>query len=327
MRISKYVAGAMFAAIAITYAEYANQDGVQTSTKPNQTQTPQTPPDRGGNTPVPPAGAPAGPGQGTPGTVTGAPGARRERPPMYPTRQVDQAKADRGKVLFSVNCSFCHGSDARGGEGGPNLIRSELVLNDKDGESISPVIQNGRVDRGMPKFELTIAQISDIAAYIHSFRVGGYDVSRKQPPSIVVGNATEGHVTFDKLCGSCHSVTGDLKGFGSRINDPRTLQQTWIMPAVATRFGPPREDVPAHVPPTTVTVTFPSGETVEGKLKRIDDFFVTLTDADGYDRTISRDGDEPKVTIHDPLEPHRHLLAEYTDKQIHDITAYLVTIK
>jgi mono/diheme cytochrome c family protein len=201
------------------------------------------------------------------------------------------------------------------------------VLNDKDGETIAPVIQNGRIDRGMPKFELTTAQISDIAAFLHSFKVGGYDISRKLPPSILVGNSTEGHSTFDKMCASCHSVSGDLKGFGSRFHDPRTLQQSWIMPAVGGRFGPPQADAPVHVPPTTVTVTLPSGETVEGKLKRIDDFVITLTDADGYDRTLRRDGDEPKVVIHDPLESHRRLLAVYTDKQIHDITAYLETIK
>ena len=287
----------------------------------------QSQPDRGGNTQVPPAGAPAGPGQGTPGTVVGQPSSRPPRPSAYPTRQVDQLKADRGKVIFSVNCSFCHGSDARGGEGGPNLIRSQLVLNDKDGELIAPVVLNGRLDRGMPKFEFTEAQISDIAAFIHSFKVGGYDILRKQPPSIVVGNPVEGQTTFQKMCSSCHSVTNDLKGFASRSQDPRTLQQTWIMPATTGRLGPAQPEAGVHVPPTTVTVTLASGETVEGTLKRIDDFTVTLKDSSGYERTIRRDGDDPKLVIHDPLEPHRRLLPVYTDKEIHDITAYLETIK
>ncbi|MGC2661832.1 MAG: c-type cytochrome [Bryobacteraceae bacterium] len=313
----------MFAVVAVAITEGAAQNPNQASPSTNQT---QTPPDRGGNTQVPAAGAPAGPGQGAPGTAIGRPGAR-VRPSAYPTHQVNTAEADRGKVLFSVNCSFCHGADARGGEGGPNLIRSQLVLNDKKGETIAPVVQNGRIDRGMPKFPLTMEQISDIAAFLHSFRVGGYDISREKPPSIIVGNATEGHETFEKMCGSCHSVTGDLKGFASKIENPMTLQQTWIMPAAGGRFGQSRPDVPIHVPPTTVTVTLPSGETVEGKLDRIDDFVVTLTDSDGYEQTINRNGDEAKVVIHDPLEPHRHLLAEYTDKEIHDITAYLETIK
>src|SRR5580692_3187587 len=92
----------------------------------------------------------------------------------------DQASIDRGKALYGVHCNFCHGSDARGGEGGPNLLRSDLVLNDQNGELIAPVVQNGRGE--MPKLELTAAQVSDVAAFIHSYRVGGYDVSRMTPP-------------------------------------------------------------------------------------------------------------------------------------------------
>jgi hypothetical protein len=199
------------------------------------------------------------------------------------------------------------------------------VLNDKNGETIAPVVQNGRIDRGMPKFDMTMAQISDIAAFLHSFKVGGYDISRKTPPSIVVGNAATGKTTFNTMCGSCHSVTGDLKALASKVGDPRTLQQAWMMPAGGGRgMG---ADLPVHVPPTTVSVTLPSGQTLEGRLDRIDDFDVTFTDSEGYQRTISRNGDEPKVVIHDPLEPHRELLAKYTDKEIHDITAYLETIK
>ncbi len=117
-----------------------------------------------------------------------APAARPARPAAYPSRPpADPAVVERGRALYGVNCNFCHGSDARGGEGGPNLLRSEMVLNDVNGEMIAPVVQNGRVDQGMPKFPMTLAQISDIAAYIHSFKVGGYDVSRMTPPSIVVG--------------------------------------------------------------------------------------------------------------------------------------------
>lgn len=265
-------------------------------------------------------------GQKTPATKP-PPAPVFEMPASYPTRQIDPAKADRGKVIFGVNCAFCHGNDARGGEGGPNLIRSELVLSDKDGETISPVILNGRTDRGMPKFDFTAAQISDIAGYIHSFKVGGYDAARQKPPSILVGDATAGESTFRKMCANCHSVTGDLKGIGSAAPDPRTLQQTWIMPGMRSFFGPAQGGVHTHVPPTTVTVTFSSGETIQGQLKRIDDFFLTLRDSDGNERTIRRGNDEPKIVIHDALEPHRHLLAAYTDKEIHDITAYLETIK
>src|SRR5713226_9124669 len=138
------------------------------------------------------------------------------RPPAYPDRPpADPAAVVRGKALYGVHCNFCHGSDARGGEGGPNLIRSQLVLNDQKGELIAPVVQNGLPDRGMPKLDLTTAQISDIAAFIHSFRVGGYDISRQRPPSILVGDAKTGEAYFQAKCAACHSVTGDLKGFGA----------------------------------------------------------------------------------------------------------------
>jgi YD repeat-containing protein len=84
---------------------------------------------------------------------------------------------------------------------------------------------------------------------------------------------------------------------------------------------------PAKTIPITVTVTPDNGAKVEGRLGRIDDFIVTLTQADGNTRTFRRDGDSPKVEVHDPLQPHKELLRVYSDKDIHDITAYLVTIR
>jgi len=69
------------------------------------------------------------------------------------------------------------------------------------------------------------------------------------------------------------------------------------------------------------------GETVKGTLVRITDFYVTLRDSSGATRTFARQGDYPKVEVHDPLEAHIDLLGKYTDKNIHDLTAYLVTLK
>ncbi len=235
---------------------------------------------------------------------------------------------ERGKALYGVNCNFCHGSDARGGEGGPNLLRSELVLNDKAGENITAIIRNGRPDQGMPKFPFTDRQVSDVAAYLHNFKVGGYDISRMTPLTILVGDAKAGAAAFGAKCASCHSVAGDLKGLGKRISDPKQLQNTWIMPGGGGRG--PRPGAAAqltNVPPTTVTVTSRSGVKTEGVLNRIDDFIVTLTAPDGTQQTFRRDGAVPKVEIHDPLQPHKDLLPSYTDTEIHDLTSYLVTVK
>ena len=237
----------------------------------------------------------------------------------YPARPpASAAVVARGKAIYNVNCAFCHGDDARGGDVGPNLIRSQILLNDKDGELLAPVLQKGIPDQGMPKFEFTAAQTSDLAAFIHSFRVNGYDGSRNRPATIVVGDAKAGESYFKSTCASCHSAAGDLKGLASRFTDPRGLQQRWLMP------GGGREGAASR---PTVTVTLPSGQKTDGRLDRIDDFIVTLIEDDGTSRSFRRDGDTPRVEIHDPTQAHRDLLRAYTDKEIHDVTAYLVTLK
>jgi mono/diheme cytochrome c family protein len=224
-----------------------------------------------------------------------------------------------------VNCGFCHGSDGRGGEGGPNLLRSSSVLNDARGELIAPIIRNGRPNGGMPPVSLTESQIVDVAAYLHNFPVGGRDAARSAPASIVVGDAAAGKAAFSARCSRCHSEAGDLKGIATRIADPKTLQQIWLMPGGGR--GGRGSPVPVKATPVTVTVTLAGGAKVEGRLERIDDFLVTLREPDGRIRSFPRNGARPAVEVHDPLQPHLDLLPQYTDKEIHDLTAYLVTLK
>jgi cytochrome c oxidase cbb3-type subunit 3 len=241
----------------------------------------------------------------------------------YPNRPpADPAAVERGKALYGVNCQFCHGADTRGGDSGPSLLRSGIVLDDQHGELIAPVVHSGRP--GMPKFTLTDDQIADIAAFVHTFRAAGYDESRVKPPSIVVGDAKAGEAFFNGKCAACHSPTGDLRGIATKIEDPRLLQQTWLLPGSGGgRGGPP----PVALKPITVTVTLSSGEKVEGTLDRIDDFVVAMTTSDGKRRSFATHGDTPKVEIHDPLQPHKDLLRTYSDADIHNVTAYLVTLK
>jgi cytochrome c oxidase cbb3-type subunit III len=246
------------------------------------------------------------------------------RAQAYPPRPAAPADVlERGKALYSLHCALCHGADARG-NAGPSLLRSELVLKDREGELIAEVLQKGRTERGMPAFaQLTPANASDISAYVHSFPVGSRDPARMRPPTIVVGDRSAGVAVFGKKCGSCHSATGDLKGFAARFTDPRQLQQWWLMP---TAGGSSPGGGPA-LKPVTVTVTLPSGQKIEGRLRRIDDFLVSVYLPDGGERTIARNGATPRVELHDPLQPHRDLLPTYADKDIHDVTAYLVTLK
>jgi cytochrome c oxidase cbb3-type subunit III len=80
--------------------------------------------------------------------------------------------------------------------------------------------------------------------------------------------------------------------------------------------------------PSTVTVTLTNGEKLEGTLIRKDDFIVTLLLADGDRRSISlENGNAPKVEIHDPLDAHRQLARTFSDDDMHNVTAYLATIK
>ncbi|HEV3058309.1 MAG TPA: c-type cytochrome [Vicinamibacterales bacterium] len=242
-----------------------------------------------------------------------------QRPPA------DPALVERGKGIYSVNCQFCHGADTRGGDSGPSLLRSQLVQDDQRGERIAEVVQNGRPPR-MPKFTLTIDQMADLAAFLHSFTINSRDPARMRPASIVTGDAEAGQRYFAAHCASCHSPAGDLKGIASRIADPRALQQWWLLPG---GVGPGRGGAPPPgvVPPMTATVTLPSGEKLEGRLVRIDEFTVSVMEADGTTRTFRRDGETPNVDVHDALKPHRDLLRAYTDKDIHDVTAYLVKLK
>jgi cytochrome c oxidase cbb3-type subunit III len=293
--------------------------------------------------PPPAAGAPQPPPQG------GPPAGGRGRGATFPAQQrslADPAVVARGKTIYEVNCRACHGPDLRGGDmGGPNLLRSQLVLGDQHGELIMPVVKNGRQNPGMPvmpPLPLPDDDIKAVAEYIHS--VAATMRGQGSPPpgsetvlNIVVGDAAAGQAYFTSKCGSCHSATGDLKGIATRVSDPLQLQNYWITGGGGFGrgggggrgrggSGPVAEAAP-NTRQVMVTVTPQGGATVEGRLDRIDDFIVTLTTADGVQRSFRRNGDVPKVEIRDPLEPHRKLLTAYTDKDIHDVTAYLVTLK
>jgi cytochrome c oxidase cbb3-type subunit 3 len=244
----------------------------------------------------------------------------------FPRRPAaDPQMLERGKALYSVNCQFCHGADTRGGDGGPSLLRSALAQDDRNGELIGPVVQNGRPP-GMPKFQLSAEQVADIAAFLHSFTIDSRDPARMRPPSIVTGDPAAGEKYFSERCASCHSVAGNLKGIATRHPDPRALQQRWLLPGGDGR-GRGAATATSPVTPVTATVTLVSGERFEGPLVRLDEFVVVLLDNTATTRSFRRDDTGLQVVVHDPLQAHRDLLHVYTDREIHDVTAYLVTLK
>jgi cytochrome c oxidase cbb3-type subunit 3 len=243
----------------------------------------------------------------------------------------DPAQIAHGKALYAVNCVSCHGVDLRGGDlGGPNLLRSQVALSDQNGELILPIIQGSRQDGGMPAIPISPEDGLAVAAYIRSIletigSQGKPPSAGMAAPSILVGDANAGQAYFAAHCASCHSATGDLQGIATRIDDPKALQTRWVSGG-GRRFRSAATSTPSRRT-VTVTITLPSGERVEGPLIRIDDFLVTVGLADGSQRTVHREGAQPKVEVHDPMQPHRDLLTAYSDKDIHDVTAYLVTLK
>ena len=293
---------------------------------PPATASPQTPP------PSPPGAEPGGRGQGR--------GQGRGRGPgTFPAQQrppADPAIIERGRALYSVNCTACHGVDLRGGQlNGPNLLRSQLMLNDQEGELLLPIVQGARADKGMPPLPIQPDDVKAVAAYIHSVlasaqRQGAPPAGAEPILNVLVGDAAAGQTYFAAKCSSCHSTTGNLAGIGARFPDAKALQNFWVSGGRGggrgggglRGAGPPN-----NARAVTATITLPAGEKIEGRVVRYDDFLITLALEDGSLRTVRREGDKPKVEIRDPLEPHRTLLGVYTDKDIHDVTAYLVTVK
>jgi cytochrome c oxidase cbb3-type subunit 3 len=235
---------------------------------------------------------------------------------------VDTAKAEAGKKTFVAHCSFCHGADAAGGEGGSDLIRSVVVMHDRYGEEIGKVVLAGRPEKGMPPIRLTQPQIEEISHYLHQ-RVAEKASRNARPIDLVVGDARAGEAYFNGAgkCSKCHSPAGDLSGIARRY-DPLDLQQRVVFPRGRGRGG----DQPDRNP-VTVTVTPASGSPVSGVLLRIDDFTVSLRDSAGEYRSWRRAAGVVKVELHDPLVEHNELLDRYTDGDIHNLLAYLVTLK
>jgi cytochrome c oxidase cbb3-type subunit 3 len=242
----------------------------------------------------------------------------------------DAAVIARGKVVYTGTCSACHGVDARGGQlGGPNLLRSQVVLNDQDGELIEPIIKGSRAERGMPPVPMSDDDIKAVAAFLHSLQAaarpqGAPPDSGTPPPDALVGDASAGQAYFQAKCATCHTVES-LQGIGARLPEAKVLQNTWVTGGGAGRGG--RGGGGGAGRAITATVILPSGEKVQGRLLRIDDFLVTLALADETIRSFRRDGDRPKVEIHDPLAGHKALLGVLTDKDMHDVTAFLATLK
>jgi cytochrome c oxidase cbb3-type subunit III len=273
---------------------------------------------------------------------------------------VDPEAAQRGRKTYAAGCIQCHGTQARGTERGANLVRSLVVLHDRYGNQLGPFLHKGHPTQGSASSQsFTDAQITDLSHFLHE-RLN--DTLRGAPgftvQNVLTGDRQAGAAYFDGAggCRQCHSPTGDLAGIGARY-DPPTLQQRFLFPrppgrgprggpaagararagaagagaagaspAGASAAGAGAAGAASAWKPVTVTVTTPSGETVTGVLEHLDDFNVSLRDDAGQYRSWKR---APGLTVvkHDPYAAHVAMLDTYTDKNIHDVVAYLESLK
>ena len=222
--------------------------------------------------------------------------------------------AEKGGALFQQNCAFCHGRDTMGGESGPDLTQSKIVAADVNGDKIGAVVHGGRPPK-MPAFYFSNAEIETLAAYIHAQEAAARnrkgDRRGVAVADLQTGDAAAGKQYFNGAggCAHCHSATGDLAGVASRYQG-LALERRMLYPEGAK---------------STVTVALPSGEKLTGTLAYLDEFTVALRDGNGvyHSWPTSR----AKYAVDAPVEAHVDLFGKYTDAAIHNLMAYLQTLR
>ena len=220
--------------------------------------------------------------------------------------------------------------------GGPNLLRSQLALNDLHGELIIPVVQRRAANAG---------HAADAAA-----AAARPTTSRRSPRTFTPSQATIARtgLAARRAAVQLNIVVGDAKAgqayFAANVHAPATRLQATCR---ASRRGSPircscrtrgwaaaagadaaRRSAAARRATVTVAVTLPNGQRVEGRSMRYDDFIVILTTADGTQRSFAPQRRRAEGRSHGSAAPGiGSCCRRYTDKDMHDVTAYLVTLK
>ena len=273
----------------------------------------QAPPPRAGGPGPAAAQAPGPRGRGAGASPASQPPPAPATPQTFPAEQIAA-----GERVFSAQCGFCHGRDAAGGEGGTDLTRSALVAQDVRGDRIGPLVRSGRPDRGMPPFSLSEPDLTAVVAFLHDRQatqrllLGGR--RSVDPADLQTGNADAGKRYFDGACTRCHSATGDLAGIATRLRGLQLLQRMLNPGNGGGRSASPK-----------VTVTPRSGSPVTGQLQYRDEFTVALIDSGGWYRSFSTS--LVRVQVDDPLEAHVEQVGKYTDADMHNVLAYLQTLR
>lgn len=274
----------------------------------------------------PPATPPAATATGGRGRVAPQGGGMLAQAGSGDKHILDKEGAQRGQKVYVAECVTCHGASARGAQNGPDLVRSLVVLHDRYGDQVGAVLKKGHPAQTRKPATYTAAEIEDLADFLH-LKVA--DTMRSSPlfhaQNVLTGDAKAGEAWFkgEGKCTQCHSATGDLKGVGAKY-DPVDMQQKFLFPRPA--FGRGGGGGGRGGKPLMVTVTPPSGPAITGVLDKLDDFNVSLRDKDGEYHGFGRTP-QLKVVVDDPFKAHSELLDRITDKNMHDMTAYLETLR
>jgi cytochrome c oxidase cbb3-type subunit 3 len=229
--------------------------------------------------------------------------------------QPDKAAAARAAPIYQQNCSFCHGPQARGATG-PGLITSDVVLGDDHGEHFAPFLKVGRPEKGMPAFsQFSDSTLKDLAEFLHLQVESVANRGAYKVLNIVVGNAARGGTFVATNCVKCHTIAS-FTHIATKFRSPDQLQRSWIWP-------PRPGDNSLAI---TATVTTPNGSSISGRVTEVSDFRITLIDGVGQTRIIDRN---PGVDVQmkDPLAQHQALLMTLKNSDMHNVTAYLETLK
>jgi cytochrome c oxidase cbb3-type subunit III len=227
----------------------------------------------------------------------------------------DKAAAKRGGPIYQQNCSFCHGPQARGATA-PSLVTADEVLADDHGEHLVPFLKNGRPEKGMPAFAtMSEGELNDIAEFLHLQVDQIANRGAYRPLNILVGDRDQGQAYVNAHCLSCHSA-GTVAHIGSRFRSPEQLQRGWVWPS---------RPADGALDPTAA-VTTRDGRTISGRVVQISDFRITLLDREGRAQSIDR---LPGVMVlmKDPLAAHEELIKKLNSDDMHNVTAYLDSLK
>lgn len=110
----------------------------------------------------------------------------------------DEAATLMGQKVFLAHCATCHGSDARGSRGFPNLLDGEWLYGDEPAAIVASV-RDGRVGN-MPAWGAVLGAdgVRDVVAYVQQLSGQPHDAKA----------AARGQSHYQNLCVACHGPTG-----------------------------------------------------------------------------------------------------------------------